>query len=147
MKKSTIAIALAVLTVAGCVKEEVVGGSAGAGVGPSLVVERFMRAVNANPTDLMGMGSLFGTPAGSASDEWPRAEVESRMFAIARELKHQDFEITSQQLVPGRTGEATQLMLRIKINNNNFNVPFILVRYKDTWLIEQIGIDVITRPR
>lgn len=147
MKTSTIAIALAALTAAACVKEEVIGGSAGAGVAPSLVVERFMRAVNMNPTDLQGMGSLFGTPAGSAVEKWPRAEVESRMFAIARELKHQDFEITSQQLVPGRTGEATQLMLRIKINNNNHNVPFILVRYKDTWLIEQIGIDVITRPR
>lgn len=144
MRKPLIALPLALLALSACVREQVIGGT---NVGPSLVVEQFMRAANTEPPSLQAMGRLFGTKEGSAVEKWPRAEVESRMFAIARELKHQDFEIVSEQLVPGRTGEATQLILRIKIKDNTYNVPFILARYKDTWLIEQIGIDVITRQR
>ena len=145
MKRSMIALTLVALTLAACVKEQVVGGASG--VGPSLVLEQFMRAVNTEPPGLEAMARLFGTKDGSAANKWPRAEWEPRMFAIARELKHQDFEVVSEQLVPGRTGEATRLMVRVKIRDQSYTVPFTFVRHNDGWLIEQIGIDVITRPR
>src|SRR5688572_21441393 len=148
MKTTIMVLSLATLALGACVKERVIdgpGSGAGSTVAP-LVVDQFMRAANQQPPNLQGMGKLFGTKDGSAWDKWPRYEVETRMFAIARELKHQDFQVTAEQIVPGRTGEATQLTVRVKINERNYNVPFTLVRYKENnWLIEQIGIDVITR--
>ena len=145
MRRSTIALTLAALTLAGCVKEQVVGVG-GAGIGPSLVLEQFLRAANTQAAGLETMARLFGTKEGSAFAKWPRTEWEPRMFAIARELKHQDFEVLSEQLVPGRSTEATKLIVRIKINDVSHNVPFTFVRYKQGWLIEQIGLEVITRP-
>ena len=145
MRKSLIALMLAALTHTACVKEQVVGGTR-AGVGPALVVEQFMRAVNAK--DLATMGRLFGTRDGPVSERDDRRLVEQRMFTIASVLQHEDFEIAGEQLVPGRTDEATQLMVRVKAQNQTNTVPFVMVRYKTSnWLIEQIGIDVITRQR
>jgi hypothetical protein len=145
MRTTLIALPVALLTFSACVKEQVVGR--GSNVGPSLVVEQFMRAANTEPPNLQAMGRLFGTKEGSAWENWPRVEVEQRMFAIARELKHQDFEITSEQIVPGRTEVATRLMVRVTIKGRPCNVPFTLVRYKEnSWLIEEIGIQVLTRP-
>jgi hypothetical protein len=70
------------------------------------------------------------------------------MFAIATVLHHDDYEIAREQQVPGRTNEAVQLLVRVKAGEKTNTVPFTLVRYKDSaWLIEQIGIDVITHQR
>ena len=149
--KRVLTLMLATVVLTGCVKEEVVSGSRSASnasnLGPSLVVEQFMRAVNSEPKDLATMGRLFGTKEGPIGGRDPRAQVEQRMFAIATILHHDDYEILREQLVPGRTAEATQLLVRVKAGNKSSNVPFTLVRYKEGWLIEQIGIDVITNER
>ena len=147
---SALAIAITIVSTNACVKKEVVGGPAGmsntAGVGPSLVVEQFLRAANAR--DLMRMGQLFGTKEGAIASRDPRQQVEQRMFAIASILQHDDFEIQSEQLVPGRTSEATRLMVKLTIDKRPYSVPFTMVRYKSSdWLVEQVGIDVITAPR
>jgi hypothetical protein len=144
-----ITLLLALLTSSACVKEQVVVPTrTDTGIGPALVIERFMRAVNSEPKDLLTMGSLFGTRDGPISERDPRAQVEQRMFAIATVLHHDDYEIVREQQVPGRTQEATQLLVRIKAGAKEHTVPFTMVRYKDgAWLIEQIGIDVITNTR
>jgi hypothetical protein len=126
-----------------CVKQEV---RASGSVGPALVVEQFMRAANARNLD--AMARLFGTAKGPITALYPKAEVEQRMALFADELKHQDFEVTSEQMVPGRSDEARQLTVRIKKDDKNYSVPFTLVRYKDnSWLIEQFRLDVLTGPR
>ena len=58
-----------------------------------------------------------------------------------------DYQIVREVLVPGRTQEATQLIVNVEAAGKTHAVPFTMVRYKDGWLIEQIGIDVITNAR
>ncbi|HEY0671608.1 MAG TPA: hypothetical protein VGD27_05040 [Longimicrobiales bacterium] len=148
MKLSTISLMTAAVLLSGCVKEQVVsGGGTSSTLGPSLVVEQFMRALNSEPKDLTTMGRLFGTKDGPILERDPKAQVEQRMFAIATVLHHDDYEMVREQQVPGRTSEAIQVFVRVKQGSNNNTVPFTLVRYKDGWLIEQIGIDVITNQR
>ena len=147
MRRATIAFALvaasALITTA-CVKQEVVRGS---NVGPALVVEQFLRA--ANDKDLQRMGQLFGTKDGPIANRDPRDQVEQRMFAIASVLRHEDFELESEQQVPGRTADAIQLTVKLTISGALYRVPFTVVRFKEqSFLVEQIGIEVITnRPR
>ena len=149
MKKSMITLMVAALTVSACVKEEVARPIRGSsGVGPALVVDQFMRAVNSEPKDLVAMGRLFGTKDGPIAERDPRSQVEQRMFAIATVLRHDDYEILREQQVPGRSTEATQLLVRVKAGQRTNTVPFTMVRYKDGgWLIEQIGLDAITNQR
>jgi hypothetical protein len=144
MKITTIAVTLAALSLGACVKEQVIGGG-GPNVGPSLVLEQFMRAVNKK--DLTSMARLFGTKDGPISERDSRTEVEPRMFTLATILNHDDYEIVNEQQVPGRAGVATQLIVRMKAGSLDNRVPFTFVRWKETWLIEQIGIDAITRQR
>jgi hypothetical protein len=141
---------LIALTLGACVKEEMIGRSAGSsgGVAPSLVVEQFMRAVNSDPKDLNTMARLFGTKEGPVAERDPKGSVEQRMFAIGKVLEHEDYEIARENIVPGRTAEAIQLMVRVTKNQQKLMVPFTMVRYKEnSWLIEAIGIDVITNQR
>ena len=152
MKRTTIlSLMLAGLALAGCVKQEVVRTttttSATGELGPALVIEGFMRALNVEPKDLMTMGRLFGTKNGPIVERDPRAEVEQRMFAIGSVLKHDDYQILREQQVPGRTTEATQLVVNVVKGDRSYQVPFTMVRYKNGWLIEQIGIDAITNAR
>ena len=142
-----VALTLVALTLAGCVKEQVVSGG-GSGLAPSLIVEQFMRAVNAK--NWQAMARVFGTRNGpeitakSSRDEV--ALAEKRMSLIGEILRHEDFEVTSEQSVPGRTDYATRLVVKVRKNGRDYNVPFILVRHgESSWLIEEIGIDVITR--
>ncbi len=146
--KRTLTLMLATVVLTACVKEQVVsGGRSAANLGPSMVVEQFMRALNSEPKDVALMARLFGTKEGPIGDRDPKVQVEQRMFAIAAVLRHDDYEILREQQVPGRSAEATQLLVRVKSGEKSNNVPFTLVRYKDGWLVEQIGIDVITNQR
>lgn len=149
MKRHISLLLFAALAATACVKEEIVpnrnAGATAGGVGPALVVEQFMRAANSEPKDLNTMARLFGTKDGPIGNRDPRAQVEQRMFAIATVLHHDDYEIVREQQVPGRSTEATQLVVRVKAGKNIDMVPFTMVRYKDgVWLIEQIGLDAIT---
>lgn len=142
---------VAALAVTACVKEEVIPNQragAASNMGPSLVVEQFMRALNTEPKDLVTMARLFGTKDGPVGERDPRALVEQRMFAIATVLHHDDYEVVREQQVPGRTSEATQLLVKVTAGKRTNTVPFTMVRYKDNaWLIEQIGLDAVTIQR
>jgi hypothetical protein len=114
-----------------------------AGVAPVLVVERFLSAVNTN--DLDTMARLFGTRDGSVLKRDPRAEVETRMYALASILRHKNYLLEGEGIVPGRLGEAVELVVRLEVDNRQVSVPFIVVQTRrDGWLIEQIGIERIT---
>lgn len=113
------------------------------GVAPALLVERFLNAVNAS--DLDTMARLFGTRNGSVLNRDRHSEVETRMHALASILRHKSYRMEGEGIVPGRLGEAMELMVRMEVNDREVSVPFIVVRTKqDGWLIEQIGIERIT---
>ncbi len=136
---------LAALLAFGCVKrtvEPVSSGPATTGIAPQLVIEQFLRAANAN--DLQQMGRLFGTADGSVLQRDPRSEVEKRMFAIASLLRHQDYTIQGQSIVPGRDDEI-RLAVRLKREKDEVVVPFTLVRTHDGgWLITDIDLTAVT---
>lgn len=145
MKKATIAYAVALVAMLGataCVKEQIIASGS---VGPSLVVEQFLRATAAK--DYAAMGRLFGTREGPISSKESRSYVEQRMATIAAVLRHHDFELQGEQSVPGRMTEATKLMVGMTVDGKSYTVPYTLVRYKDGWLVEQIGLEVLTAPR
>jgi hypothetical protein len=113
---------------------------------PQMTIERFLRAANQN--DLDTMAALFGTRDGPITRNWSRREADDRMFLLASLLRHSDYRIESEQLVPGRREEATQFTVRLVVSQGPVNVPFTLVQTtrNRTWLIEQIGIERITNP-
>jgi hypothetical protein len=114
-----------------------------AGVAPALVVERFLTAVNTN--DLDTMARLFGTREGSVLKRDSRSEVETRMHALASILRHKNYVLEGEGIVPGRLGEAIELMMRLEVGDRQVSVPFVMVQTKgEGWMVEQIGIERIT---
>lgn len=110
----------------------------------TLVVEQFLRAVNA--TDLDTMGRLFGTSQGPIVRLYDRKHVDDRMLAIASILRHEDYTIQGTGPVPGRRDPATQVIVRMKVSGREADVPYTLV-WSDArnWLIEQIDLERVTR--
>ena len=116
------------------------------GVGPTLVLEQFLAAANAQ--DLVKMGTMFGTAdQGSVSGQWPKDEVEKRMFIFANVLRHDDYKIEGETLVPGRLNEAKQLNVSLTQGPKKVTVPFTLVRRKDSWLVEIIDVEKLIGSR
>lgn len=112
-------------------------------IASSLVIEQFLRAVNAR--DLSAMARLFGTVEGPITKRDPVQNVETRMYALSTILRHEDYKIETADIVPGRMSEATRVTVRMTIAQRMYRVPFTLVRSKgDVWLVEQIGIEEIT---
>lgn len=115
-------------------------------VGPAMTVERFLRATNQN--DLDTMASLFGNREGPVTRTWSQKEVDERMLIFASVLRHTDYSFAGEELVAGRREEATQLNVNMVIQGDTLLVPFTLVRTADqNWLIENIGIERVTRGR
>lgn len=113
------------------------------GLAPALVVERFLQA--ANHKDLATMARLFGTRDGPVAERDPQSEVEQRMYTLASILRHDDYALEGERLVPGRTGEAIQIVVRMRFGNRQVPVPFTLVRTaRRGWLVEQIDVEAIT---
>jgi hypothetical protein len=138
----------AVLTLTACASAPAAapGGAANAPA-PQMTIERFLRAVNQN--DLDTMGALFGTRTGSIAGQWGQREVDDRMFLLASLLRHTDYEIQAENIVPGRRDVATQFSVRMQVAQGAVTVPFTLVltERNPQWLIEEIGIERITHPQ
>lgn len=145
--RSRIALAFFAALLSACVTREVPVASRAPvndTVGPSLVIEQFLRA--ANTQDLATMSRLFGTRDGPVVRLDPHRQNEERMFALASVLRHEDFAIEGQQVVPGRSDEAIQLIVRMRTQHRTAAVPFTMVVTRDgSWLVEQIGIDRLTQ--
>lgn len=116
------------------------------GVAPALIVEQFLTAVNSK--DLTTMGNLFGTRDGPIIQRDPKDKVEKQMFVLATVLKHDDYQIEGETIVPGRQHEATRFNVLMKIGERRVSVPFVMVRSKaNAWMVEEIGIEKITNSR
>lgn len=112
---------------------------------PAMVLERFLGAANAN--DLDTMAQLFGTKEGPWARTVSRQLADDRLFAIASVLRHTDYQILREQIVPGRRDEAMQLVVRLVRGENRYEVPITLVQSRDGWLVENIPIDQLTGRR
>jgi hypothetical protein len=114
-------------------------------IAPTMTIERFMRAVNQK--DFLTMARLFGTRDGPISRTWPEKEVDDRMRLLAEVLRHNDYAIGQEDIVPGRRTEATQFTVNVTVGQRRVPVPFVLVRSTQApeWLIETIAIDRLTR--
>lgn len=125
------------------------GGAASSGprpvLAPTMTIERFLRAVNQN--DLDTMASLFGTQEGPIARRDPPRQVDQQMFLLASLLRHSDYAIGTEQVVPGRRNEATMYTVKMVVNSRDVHVPFTLVRDRRSpqWLIEVIGLEQVTR--
>lgn len=112
--------------------------------GPALVVERFLRAANAN--DLETMTQLFGSSTQNIVQLDGQSKAERRMYALASLLRHDDFRILGQEAVPGRMREATELRVELKQGNQEVVVPHLVVRKRSGgWIIERIDIERLTQ--
>lgn len=111
--------------------------------GPSLVVERFLQAANAN--DLQTMTQLFGTAERTIVQLDGRQQAEQRMFVLASLLRHDDFAIQEQRVVPGRGDDAAELIVALTKGRRIVNVPHTVVRRKQGgWIIEKIDVLPLT---
>jgi hypothetical protein len=100
-----------------------------------------------NQRDLLTMARLFGTREGPVARSWPAKEVDERMGVLANVLRHNDYVIGREDIVPGRRSEATQFTVNITAGGHTVPVPFVLVRsvQEPEWLIEEIGLVPLTR--
>ena len=121
-------------------------GTGAPSVATALVIEQFLRAVNAK--DLDTMARLFGTVDGPITRRDPRKDIDNRMFAIATILRHEDYAIEGMQIVPGRRDEATRVNVSMTVQGRSVRVPYTLVWSTDgNWLVEQIDIEAVTSMR
>lgn len=143
----------AVLLAACTTRVERVPDAGGSALAPALVVEQFLRAaatadrapgVAEQRAALQRMGRLFGTAEGPIAERDPRTQVEQRMQVLARILRHRDFRVDSEETVAGRAGQAIRLTVLMQTDQRQVRVPFVVVRSKDGWLIEQIDIEALT---
>jgi hypothetical protein len=133
-------LALVLIMQAGCVRKPVRSQPNVSTVAPTLVVERFLRAVNGN--DIQTMAHLFGTRDGSIVGREKADEVQQRMFILASLLHHDNYRIEGNQIVPGHLNDAIQLNVRMWMGERQVVLPFMLVRTKKSaWLVEKIGVD------
>ncbi|MDH3270090.1 MAG: hypothetical protein OEN56_02085 [Gemmatimonadota bacterium] len=139
-----------------------------ASLGAQLSVERFLQA--ANERDVRAMGRLFGTQNGAAMDtgstfgcmfkkigSWfggsscvRKQDVEVRMDAIASILQHQDYRVTTERRVAGRTAPTTRVLVDMTTQQGArvSALPFDVVQTGDgTWLIENVDLEMVMAAR
>lgn len=148
-------VALLAVLVGGCVTRTV-GTRDADGLGAALVVERFLRASNTIAQsresgsdslermrqELDTMIRLFGTSKSTIEQLSSREAAERRMIALADLLRHDDYRIAGNRLVPGRGDEAVDIMVRMTVGTDGATIPFTVVRTSsDGWRIEKIQIE------
>jgi len=129
------------------------------GLAPALTIERFLQAANAvsqmraqgsnaqrMAQEVETMARLFGTEQGPIIDLYPRSEVDQRMLILADLLRHTDYRLGAERAVPGRGGNAIEVLVEMTTaaRPRQVRVPFIVVRRGDVWLIERIDLEPIT---
>jgi hypothetical protein len=110
---------------------------------PASAVERFLQL--AHDRQYAQMGWVFGTAQGAVIQSWPLAEVEQRMYALARLLEHDSFVVGPSAAVPGRIGAAERFQVQLRTDTRLYQVPFTVVRGPNQrWFVEQVAVEAIT---
>ncbi len=132
--------------------------------GPLRAAERFLDA--ANRQDLDAMAHAFGTGEGSiadtggglgcglrrvaswlgAADRCPtRQEVEVRMYALAAVLRHDGYEVTAAEPVPGRDRPVTRVSVEVRRGERiHRDVGVFVISTASGWLVESVELEKIT---
>ena len=132
--------------------------------GPLHAAERFLDA--ANRRDLDALARTFGTPRGpiaeasggfgcgmrrlgswlAIADRCPtRREIELRMHALAAVLRHDGYEVTSTQRVPGRDRAVTRISVAVRRGARvHRDVGLLVIRTSAGWLVEAVELEKIT---
>ena len=132
--------------------------------GPLRAAERFLDA--ANRQDLNALAHAFGTRRGpiadthggpgcglrkvaswlGAADRCPtRQEVEVRMHAIAAVLRHDGYDVTSAEQVPGRDAPVTRVSVEVRRGEQTHrDVGLFVIRTSSGWLVESVELEKIT---
>lgn len=155
-----------ILLLASSCASRTVGDGEMAAVAPMLSVERFLQA--ANSRDLEAMANLFGTPRGPVADTGSTVgcafrkmgswiglsrpcttiqEIELRMDAISRILRHDDYRIVSESRVAGRREPTTRIGVDLEMGEDTVrDVPFLVVQTGEgRWLVQEIGLERVTQ--
>ncbi len=115
-------------------------------LGATLVVERFLRAANANDLDLMA--ELYGTKEGPYNRMGTKKDLDDRMFLLATVLRHSGSQIKGEgDPVSGRRDTAVNLMIELTQKDRKTTIPFQMVRYKNSWLVENFPLEKLTNAR
>lgn len=134
--------ALLLLATAACAGNPRPAGGTG-GASATLAVERFLQLVD--DESYVEMGWVFGTESGPVIEQWPRPEVEQRMYAIARVLAHDSYVLGPSQAVPGRIDRAERFMVTLQARGSVYEVPFIAVRGpRGRWYVERVDLQAVT---
>ncbi len=134
------------------------------GADPFRAAARFLDA--ANRRDLDALAHVFGTHRGpiadaggglgcglrrvaswlGAADRCPtRREVEVRMHAIAAVLRHDGYEVTSAEQVPGRDPPVTRVSVEVRQGERiHRDVGLLVIRTSSGWLVESVELEKIT---
>jgi hypothetical protein len=71
--------------------------------------------------------------------------AEQRMHVLASLLRHQDYTVTGQRVVPGRIDDATELLVELRLTDRVVVVPHLVVRKRDGgWIIERVDLENLT---
>jgi sporulation protein YlmC with PRC-barrel domain len=133
------------LTLAACIKRVEMSTPANS-VGAAIALEQFLTAANA--TDLTRMATLFGTKDGPTTNRDPKDLVEKQMFVFANVLRHEDYKIENEQIVPGRRDSAIQLNVGLTNKGKKVIIPFTMVRATgDRWMVEQFDLQKLLSQR
>jgi hypothetical protein len=109
-------------------------------VDPEATVRRFLNAVKAN--SMAGMGQLWGTSNGPASDNLDRATLEQRLTVIRIYLEHEEFTIVPGDPGAGVNVEAGERAVYVQLRRRGCTptVPFTLVPHGGGWLVRDIDL-------
>ncbi len=138
---------------------------AGGDAGPRRAAERFLDA--ANRQDLDALARAFGTEEGPIAEaggglgcglrrlaSWlamanpcpSKQEVELRMHAISAVLRHDDYEVFSEERVPGRARPVTRVSVAVRRGERIYrDVGLLVIRTSSGWLVESVELEKITR--
>jgi hypothetical protein len=115
-------------------------------VAPAAAVERFLQL--AADKQYLEMGWVFGTEEGPVIQQWPAAEVEKRMYALATVLQHGSFVVGAGSPIPGRTGRAVGFRVVLQRGGRQVESPVVAVQGTgDRWYVEQVDVEALTNVR
>ncbi len=161
--------ALVIFLSTGCASSGPADSQGMAATSPMPSVERFLEA--ANGRDFDAMARIFGTHRGPMIDEQGNAlscafrrmgswiglgrscisfqQIELRMNAIAMVLQHDDYEVRSEDRVPGRAHPTIRVGVDLVQGDvRHQDVPFVVVESSGgRWMVEEVGLERITTGR
>ena len=113
---------------------------------PEATVRSFLNAVQAN--SLAGMGQLWGTSGGRASDNLDRATLEQRLTVIRIYLEHDEYTIVSGNPAAGVNIEDGERAVYVRLSRRGCTptVPFTLVPHAGGWLVRDIDLAAAGNP-